>query len=83
MRTCQEMNDTGCNCQFHNLLYKQLTGNFRERKTEGKNRLTDQYTVNFLFLEENSKVVEELLEENNDMKSKLDELKTLHKTPPR
>ncbi|XP_044085795.1 centrosomal protein of 152 kDa isoform X2 [Neovison vison] len=33
--------------------------------------------------EENSKVVEELLEENNDMKSKLDELKTLHKTPPR
>ncbi|XP_059037467.1 centrosomal protein of 152 kDa isoform X2 [Mustela lutreola] len=33
--------------------------------------------------EENSKVVEELLEENNDMKSKLDELKTLHKIPPR
>ncbi|XP_022442866.1 centrosomal protein of 152 kDa isoform X3 [Delphinapterus leucas] len=34
--------------------------------------------------EENSKVVEELLEENNDMKNKLEELRTLCKTlPPR
>ncbi|XP_034516900.1 centrosomal protein of 152 kDa isoform X4 [Ailuropoda melanoleuca] len=33
--------------------------------------------------EENSKVVEELIEENNDMKSKLEELRTLCKTPPR
>ncbi|KAJ8779211.1 hypothetical protein J1605_000087 [Eschrichtius robustus] len=34
--------------------------------------------------EENSKVVEELLEENNDMKNKLEELRTLRKTlPPR
>ncbi|XP_006831931.1 PREDICTED: centrosomal protein of 152 kDa [Chrysochloris asiatica] len=33
--------------------------------------------------EENSKVVEELIEENNDMKNKLEELKTLTKTPPR
>ncbi|XP_064341691.1 centrosomal protein of 152 kDa isoform X4 [Camelus dromedarius] len=32
---------------------------------------------------ENSKVVEELIEENNDMKSKLGELRTLCKTPPR
>ncbi|XP_065728090.1 centrosomal protein of 152 kDa isoform X1 [Phocoena phocoena] len=32
--------------------------------------------------EENSKVVEELLEENNDMKNKLEELRTLCKTPP-
>lgn len=35
------------------------------------------------FLEENSKVVEELLEENNDMKHKLEELRTLCKVPPR
>ncbi|XP_053451470.1 centrosomal protein of 152 kDa isoform X8 [Nycticebus coucang] len=33
--------------------------------------------------EENSKVVEELIEENNDMKNKLEELRTLCKTPPR
>nr|XP_035931861.1 centrosomal protein of 152 kDa isoform X5 [Halichoerus grypus] len=33
--------------------------------------------------EENTKVVEELIEENNDMKSKLEELRTLCKTPPR
>ncbi|XP_049754509.1 centrosomal protein of 152 kDa isoform X5 [Elephas maximus indicus] len=33
--------------------------------------------------EENSKVVEELIDENNDMKNKLEELKTLSKTPPR
>ncbi|XP_053526100.1 centrosomal protein of 152 kDa isoform X2 [Artibeus jamaicensis] len=33
--------------------------------------------------EENSKVVEELIEENNDMKSKLEELRTLCKIPPR
>ncbi|XP_036696126.1 centrosomal protein of 152 kDa isoform X2 [Balaenoptera musculus] len=34
--------------------------------------------------EENSKVVEELLEESNDMKNKLEELRTLRKTlPPR
>ncbi|XP_032962800.1 centrosomal protein of 152 kDa isoform X3 [Rhinolophus ferrumequinum] len=33
--------------------------------------------------EENSKVVEELLEENNDMKNKLEELRTLCKVPPR
>ncbi|XP_039073983.1 centrosomal protein of 152 kDa isoform X1 [Hyaena hyaena] len=33
--------------------------------------------------EENNKVVEELIEENNDMKSKLEELKALCKTPPR
>ncbi|MBV98371.1 Centrosomal protein, partial [Eschrichtius robustus] len=32
--------------------------------------------------EENSKVVEELLEENNDMKNKLEELRTLRKTLP-
>lgn len=35
------------------------------------------------FLEENSKVVEELIEENNDMKSKLEELRTLRNFPPR
>ncbi|XP_054522887.1 centrosomal protein of 152 kDa isoform X7 [Pan troglodytes] len=33
--------------------------------------------------EENNKVVEELIEENNDMKNKLEELRTLCKTPPR
>ncbi|KAK1339037.1 hypothetical protein QTO34_019710 [Cnephaeus nilssonii] len=33
--------------------------------------------------EENSKVVEELIEENNDMKSKLEELRTLRNLPPR
>ncbi|XP_008068091.2 centrosomal protein of 152 kDa [Carlito syrichta] len=33
--------------------------------------------------EENSKVVEELIQENNDMKNKLEELRTLCKTPPR
>ncbi|KAM5245151.1 centrosomal protein of 152 kDa isoform 1-T2 [Hipposideros larvatus] len=33
--------------------------------------------------EENSKVVEELIEENNDMKNKLEELRTLCKIPPR
>ncbi|XP_015414437.1 PREDICTED: centrosomal protein of 152 kDa [Myotis davidii] len=33
--------------------------------------------------EENSKVVEELIEENNDMKSKLEELRTLCNLPPR
>ncbi|KAM5338202.1 centrosomal protein of 152 kDa isoform 2-T4 [Glossophaga mutica] len=33
--------------------------------------------------EENSKVVEELIEENNEMKSKLEELRTLCKIPPR
>ncbi|XP_029808372.1 centrosomal protein of 152 kDa [Suricata suricatta] len=33
--------------------------------------------------EENNKVVEELIEENNDMKSKLEELRALCKTPPR
>ncbi|XP_013365757.1 PREDICTED: centrosomal protein of 152 kDa isoform X2 [Chinchilla lanigera] len=33
--------------------------------------------------EENTKVVEELIEENNDMKSKLEELRTLCKMPPR
>ncbi|KAF6129312.1 centrosomal protein 152 [Phyllostomus discolor] len=33
--------------------------------------------------EKNSKVVEELIEENNDMKSKLEELRTLCKIPPR
>ncbi|XP_034849600.1 centrosomal protein of 152 kDa isoform X3 [Mirounga leonina] len=33
--------------------------------------------------EENTKVVEELIEENNDVKSKLEELRTLCKTPPR
>uniref|UniRef100_A0A2K6GUX0 Centrosomal protein 152 n=1 Tax=Propithecus coquereli TaxID=379532 RepID=A0A2K6GUX0_PROCO len=33
--------------------------------------------------EENSKVVEELIEENNDMKNKLEELRILCKTPPR
>ncbi|XP_047395982.1 centrosomal protein of 152 kDa isoform X7 [Sciurus carolinensis] len=33
--------------------------------------------------EENNKVVEELIEENNDMKNKLEELQTLCKTPPR
>ncbi|XP_060030607.1 centrosomal protein of 152 kDa isoform X7 [Erinaceus europaeus] len=32
---------------------------------------------------ENNKVVEELIEENNDMKIKLEELRTLCKTPPR
>uniref|UniRef100_A0A2K5S4D8 Centrosomal protein 152 n=1 Tax=Cebus imitator TaxID=2715852 RepID=A0A2K5S4D8_CEBIM len=34
-------------------------------------------------VEENNKVVEELIEENNDMKNKLEELRTLCKTPPR
>uniref|UniRef100_A0A2K5DEE7 Centrosomal protein 152 n=1 Tax=Aotus nancymaae TaxID=37293 RepID=A0A2K5DEE7_AOTNA len=34
-------------------------------------------------VEENDKVVEELIEENNDMKNKLEELRTLCKTPPR
>ncbi|XP_050653071.1 centrosomal protein of 152 kDa isoform X5 [Macaca thibetana thibetana] len=33
--------------------------------------------------EENNKVIEELIEENNDMKNKLEELRTLCKTPPR
>ncbi|XP_062947842.1 centrosomal protein of 152 kDa isoform X2 [Cynocephalus volans] len=33
--------------------------------------------------EENSKVVEELIEENNDMKNKLEEMQTLCKIPPR
>ncbi|XP_049469556.1 centrosomal protein of 152 kDa isoform X1 [Panthera uncia] len=33
--------------------------------------------------EENNKVVEELIEENNDMKSKLEELRALCRTPPR
>ncbi|KAM6202479.1 centrosomal protein of 152 kDa [Rhynchocyon petersi] len=33
--------------------------------------------------EDNSKVVEELIEENDDMKNKLEELRTLSKTPPR
>uniref|UniRef100_A0A8D2ANM1 Centrosomal protein 152 n=1 Tax=Sciurus vulgaris TaxID=55149 RepID=A0A8D2ANM1_SCIVU len=33
--------------------------------------------------EENNKVVEELIEENNDMKNKLEELQTLCRTPPR
>ncbi|XP_076983924.1 centrosomal protein of 152 kDa isoform X3 [Tamandua tetradactyla] len=33
--------------------------------------------------EDNSKVVEELIEENNDMKNKLEELRTVSKTPPR
>ncbi|XP_042639616.1 centrosomal protein of 152 kDa [Orycteropus afer afer] len=33
--------------------------------------------------EENNKVVEELIDENNDMKNKLEELKKLSKTPPR
>ncbi|XP_037689969.1 centrosomal protein of 152 kDa isoform X2 [Choloepus didactylus] len=33
--------------------------------------------------EENSKVIEELIEENNDMKNKLEELRTVSKTPPR
>ncbi|KAM6181075.1 centrosomal protein of 152 kDa [Erethizon dorsatum] len=33
--------------------------------------------------EENTKVVEELIEENNDMKNKLEELRTLCKMPPR
>lgn len=35
------------------------------------------------FLEENSKVVEELIEENNDMKNKLEALRTFHNFPPR
>ncbi|XP_003928932.3 centrosomal protein of 152 kDa isoform X10 [Saimiri boliviensis] len=34
-------------------------------------------------VEENNKVVEELIDENNDMKNKLEELQTLCKTPPR
>ncbi|EHH63062.1 Centrosomal protein of 152 kDa [Macaca fascicularis] len=33
--------------------------------------------------EENNKVIEELIEENNDVKNKLEELRTLCKTPPR
>ncbi|CAK6432256.1 unnamed protein product [Pipistrellus nathusii] len=33
--------------------------------------------------EENSKVVEELIEENNDMKNKLEALRTFHNFPPR
>lgn len=35
------------------------------------------------IIEENNKVIEELIEENNDMKNKLEELRTLCKTPPR
>lgn len=35
------------------------------------------------FVEENTKVVEELIEENNDIKNKLEELRTLCKVPPR
>uniref|UniRef100_F7G564 Centrosomal protein 152 n=1 Tax=Monodelphis domestica TaxID=13616 RepID=F7G564_MONDO len=37
----------------------------------------------FIFAEENSRVVEELMEENNEMKMKLEELRALSSTPPR
>lgn len=55
-------------------------GNLRERQR--KRDWSIYYKLS--FLEENTKVVEELIEENNDMKNKLEELRTLCKTlPPR
>lgn len=70
----------GANGKFSVSFIEICAGNLRERLREKEINWPIYYKLS--FLEENSKVVEELLEENNDMKNKLEELRTLCKTPP-